>query len=147
MAKIDPAKLKAYMDQQDENDSVAGPDYEEEGGEDYLEEAAEELEESGAEGDYQGFLEMLFENAGAIQAAAGQVFLSAVEQELTDEVKGQLKKALDSMPEELVQGIKAHLAELDPDDLHELVENLEESGVIENDATVVPFLYWAARLA
>ena len=47
----------------------------------------------------------------------------------------------------LVSGMKAHFAELSPDQLHEIVENLEESGEIENDASVVPFLYWAARLA
>ena len=147
MAKIDPAKLKAYMDQQDEDDSVAGPDFEDEGGEDYLEEATEELEEAGAEGDYTAFMESMFEHGRALQTAAGTVFLSVVGQDLPENVKKQIMAELDKLPPELVDGIKAHLAELDVDDLHELIENLEEAGAIENDATVVPFLYWAARLA
>lgn len=147
MAKIDPAKLKSYMDQVDEDDSVAGPDLDHEDGDDYLEEAGEELEEAGATGDYAGFLEMLFQHADAVQAAAAKVFLSVIEHDLPPQAKKQLMAALDSLPPELVDGIKAHLAELDPDELHELIENLEESGAIDNDATVVPFLYWAARLA
>lgn len=145
MPKIDPSKLKAYMDQVAEEDNMA-PDLEGDLDEDYLEEAGEELEEAGATGDYEGFLEQLFQNGDAIQAAASTVYLTAMDQELPAETKTEIQAALKNLPAELVAGIKAHLAELDFDDLHEMVENLEEAGVIENDASVVPFLYWAARL-
>lgn len=145
MPRIDPSKLKAYMDQVAEEDNMA-PDLEGDLDEDYLEEAGEELEEAGATGDYEGFLEQLFQNGDAIQAAASTVYLTAMDQELPAETKAEIQKALKSLPAELVAGIKAHLAELDFDDLHEMVENLEEAEVIENDASVVPFLYWAARL-
>lgn len=147
MPKIDPAKLKSYMDQVAEEEDNSAPDLEDVESEDYLEEAGEELEEAGATGDYESFLELLFQNGEAVQAAASNVFLTMIEEELPEEVKAEIQTALKEMPPELVAGIKAHLAELDPDQLHEMVENLEESGVIENDASVVPFLYWAARLA
>jgi hypothetical protein len=147
MARLNPQILKSYMDQTEEDNDLASPDDETDGGDDYMEEAGEELKESGATGDYEGFLKMLFQNAGAIQEAASKVFLSVIDQELPDEAKQEIQDALASMPKDLVKGIKAHLAELDPDQLHDLVEELEESGAIENDASVVPFLYWAARLS
>lgn len=147
MPKIDPAKLKSYMDQVAEEEDNSAPDLEGVESEDYLEEAGEELEEAGATGDYESFLKVLFQNGEAVQAAASNVFLTLIEEELSEEIKAEIQTALKEMPPELVAGIKAHLAELDPDQLHEMVENLEEAGVIENDASVVPFLYWAARLA
>lgn len=151
MAKLAPKMLQSYMAKAKEDADI--PDYDEEvdvdseDGEDYLEEASEELEEAGAEGDYEGFMAMLFENAQAIQAAASHVFLTVLEEDIPEDVKEDIRVALEGMPAELVSGIKAHFAELSPDELHEVVENLEESGEIENDASVVPFLYWAARLA
>ncbi len=147
MPKIDPAKLQSYMAQVEDDDMMAGPDLEDEGGEDYLEEASEELEESGASGDYVAFLEALFANGDAIQAAASAVMLGLDADELPEQSKSQLKKALSSLPKDVAAGIKEHLAGMEFDDLHEMVENLEEAGAIENDGSVVPFLYWAARLA
>lgn len=145
MAKLDPVKLKSYMMQAEED--IAAPDYEDEGGEDYLAEAGEEMEEAGATGDYEGFLKLMFENAGDIQEAASKVFLSVIDEELSEDSKDEIRTAMAEMPKELVDGIKSHLASMDPDQLHELVEELEESGAIENDASVVPFLYWVARLS
>lgn len=151
MAKLAPKMLQSYMAKAKEDADV--PDYDEEvdvdseDGEDYLEEASEELGETGAEGDYEGFMSLLFENAPAIQAAASHVLVTVLEEELPEDVKEDIRVALQGLPDELVAGIKAHFAELSPDQLHEIVENLEESGEIENDASVVPFLYWAARLA
>lgn len=147
MPKIDPAKLKSYMSQVEEDDMVAGPDLEDEGGEDYLEDATEELEESGASGDYASFLEALFTNGSAVQAAASALMLGLDVDDLPAQSKARLKKALSSLPSDLASGIKEHLAGMEFDDLHEMVENLEEAGAIENDGSVVPFLYWAARLS
>lgn len=151
MAKLAPKMLQSYMAKAKEDADY--PDYDDEvdvdseSGEDYLEEATEELEEADASGDYEGFMAMMFENAQAIQAAAAHVFVTVLEEELPEDVKEDIRTALDGMPSELVAGMKAHLSSLSPDELHELVENLEESGEIENDASVVPFLYWASRLA
>ena len=147
MARLNPQILKSYMAQTEEDNDIASPDDETEGGDDYLEEAGEEMEDAGATGDYEGFLKMLFENAGALQEAASKVFLSVIDQELPEDAKQEIQAALAEMPQELVDGIKSHMAEMDPDQLHDLVEELEESGAIENDASVVPFLYWAARLS
>ena len=150
MAKLSPRMLQSFLAKAKEDDEL--PDYEDEtdveheSGEDYMEEAAEELEEAGASGDYEGFMELLFEHAGAIQAAASHVVLTVMEQELPEDAKEDIRVALEGLPEALVAGIKEHFANLTPDQLHEIVENLEESGEIENDASVVPFLYWAARL-
>jgi len=143
---VNPSKLKSYMDQVAEDSAF--PDYEEEDHDEheYKEEAEEELEEAGATGDYEGFLELLFQHAEEIQAAASSVIVDAMDS-IDEESKSAIATAMASMPQELVDGIKTHLAEMDPDQLHELVENLEEAGVIENDASVVPFLYWAARSA
>jgi len=151
MAKLAPKMLQSYMAKAKEDADF--PDYEDEsdveneGGEDYLEEATEEMEEAGATGDYEGFLKMLFENAAAIQAAAAHVFVTVLDEEIPEDAKEDIQVALNGLPEELVAGIKAHFAEMSPDELHDVVENLEESGEIENDASVVPFLYWAARLS
>lgn len=142
MARLNSQMLKSYMDQA-QND-IASPDYEE--SEDYLHEAGEELEEAGATGDYEGFLKLMFENAGDIQSAASKIFLSVIDEELPEDAKAEIQDALAKLPQELVTGIQEHLAAMDPDQLHDLVEELEESGAIENDASVVPFLYWAARL-
>lgn len=150
MAKLSPKLLQSFLAKSKEDDEL--PDYgdevdvDSEDGEDYMEEAEEELEETGASGDYEGFMQLLFENAQAIQAAASHVVLTVMEEELPEDVKEDIRVALDGLPEELVAGIKSHFANLTPDQLHEIVENLEESGEIENDASVVPFLYWAARL-
>lgn len=150
MAKLSPKMLQSFVAKAKEDDEL--PDYddegdlEDEGGEDYVEEAAEELEETGATGDYESFMELLFENAAAIQAAASHVVLTAMEEELPEDAKEDIRVALEGLPDALVAGMKSHFAELSLDQLHEIVENLEESGEIENDASVVPFLYWAARL-
>ena len=151
MAKLAPKMLQSYMAKAKEDADL--PDYEDESdvdnedGEDYLEEASEEMEEAGATGDYEGFMKMLFENAAAIQAAASHVFVTVLDEELPEDAKEDIKVALKGLPKELVMGIKAHFAEMSPDELHEVIENLEESGAIENDAAVVPFLYWASRLS
>lgn len=142
---VNPAKLKSYMTQVAEDSAY--PDYEDEEEdslEEYQEEAEEELEEAGATGDYQSFMQSLFEHGSAIQAAASMVYVTALDA-IDESTKASIKEALADLPPELVKGIKAHLAEMDPDELHELIENLEEAGAIENDAAVVPFLYWAAR--
>lgn len=141
---VNPGKLKSYMAQVAEDSAY--PDYEEDEDSlhEYQEEAEEELEEAGATGDYEGFLKLMFEHGSAIQAAASMVYVTALDA-IDDSVKGAIREAMADLPPELVTGIKQHLAEMDPDDLHELIENLEEAGAIENDAAVVPFLYWAAR--
>lgn len=144
---LDKSKLKSYM-QQVEEDS-AYPDYEDEEESDLheaQEEAVEELEEAGAEGDYEGFMELMFQHADAIQQAASSVYVTALDA-IDDDVKAAINEAVSGLPEELAMGIKQHLADMDPDQLHEVIENLEEAGAIENDAAVVPFLYWAARAA
>lgn len=144
---VNPSKLKSYLDLSEKEREV--PDYDDEDGSDYSEyeeEAAEEMEEAGATGDYEGFLKLLFQHAGEIQSAASSVFVTAVES-IDDAARESITAALAEMPQDLVDGIKSHLAEMSPDELHELIEELEESGAIENDATVVPFLYWAARTA
>lgn len=143
---VQPSKLKSYMEQVAEDQAY--PDYGDDENElhEYKEEAEEELEEAGASGDYEGFLELLFAHAEEIQAAASSVIVDAMDS-IDEESKAAIAAAMATMPQELVDGIKAHLADMDPDQLHELVENLEEAGVIENDASVVPFLYWAARSA
>lgn len=144
---VNPSKLKSYLEQSEEDAAI--PDYEDESDMDmseYEEEAAEEMEEAGATGDYEGFLKLLFQHAPEIQSAASTVYVTALDA-IDDDVRESITSSLAEMPQELVDGIKAHLAEMDADELHELVEQLEEAGVIENDASVVPFLYWAARAA
>lgn len=153
MAKLDPRMLKSYMDHVKASDSYDDDEYENEddveseGGEDYIEEGAEELAEQLDGGDYEGFMKLLFENATAIQAAASHITMTVMDEELPESAKEDLEVALEGLPEELVTGIKQHFAGMDLDQLHEVVESLEEAGAIENDASVVPFLYWAARLA
>lgn len=144
---LDKSKLKSYM-QQVEEDS-AYPDYEDEEESDLHEaeeEAVEELEEAGAEGDYEGFMELMFQHADAIQHAASSVYVTALDA-IDEDVKAAINEAVSGLPEDLAMGIKQHFADMDPDQLHEVIENLEEAGAIENDAAVVPFLYWAARAA
>lgn len=149
MAKLAPKMLQSYMAKAKEDadfpydDEV---DVENEGGDDYIEEASEELAEHAHSGDYEAFMKSLFEHAGAIQAAAGDIFLTVVDEDLPSEAKASLMAALAELPPDLVDGIKQHFAQLDVDELHDVVESLEESGAIENDATMVPFLYWAARV-
>lgn len=142
---VHPGKLKSYMSQVAEDSAY--PDYEDEDespAHEYEEEAEEELEEAGATGDYEGFLKLMFEHGSVLQAAASTVYVTALDA-IDDSTKASVKEALAELPPELVDGIKAHLAEMDSDELHDLIENLEEAGAIENDAAVVPFLYWAAR--
>ena len=143
---VDPKLLKSYMAEVKEADEPA--DYDEEDGLDageFVHEASEELEEAGAEDGYEGFLKALYEAAPAIQEAARKVYVTAMD-DLEDDVREEIAAALDEMPDEVVNGIKQHLADLDPDALHEFVELLEEAGGIENDASVVAWLYWAARV-
>ena len=151
MAKLDPVKLKSYMDHVKDQDEM--PDYddevdvEDEGGEDAIEEASEELAEEAHAGDYEQFMQMLFEHASAIQAAASHITMTTFDQDLPESAKEDLAVALEGLPPELVHGIQEHFGNLDLDQLHDVVESLEDAGAIENDAAVVPFLYWAARLA
>lgn len=140
---LNPKLLKSYM--AEVKDSQDHSDFEEDDASEYVEEASEELEEAGVEDDYEGFLKSLYENAPAIQDAASKVYASAMG-ELEDDVKEEIASAMDEMPEELVAGIKKHLADMDPDQLHDFVEALEDAGGIENDASVVAWLYWAARI-
>lgn len=141
---VNPKLLKSYMDEVKASNEPH--DYEDEGAEssEFEEEAGEELAELGVEDGYEGFLKALYEHAPAIQAAANEVYVTALD-EIEDDVKEQIAAALDEMPDEVVNGIKQHLAELDPEQLHDFVEELEEAGGIENDASVVAWLYWAAR--
>ncbi len=139
---VDPKMLKSYMAEAKEAHEPA--DYGDDDAAEFVEEGTEELEEMGVEDGYEGFLKSLYENASAIQAAASEVYVTALDA-IDDEVKEQIASALDEMPEDLVAGIKTHLADLDPDQLHELIEELEDMGGIENDASVVAWLYWAAR--
>ncbi len=141
---VNPSKLKSYMAQVAEDSAYPDYDEDEESVHEYKEEAEEALEEAGASGDYEGFLHMLFEHGSAIQAAASMVYVTALDA-IDDSTKAAIKEAMADLPPELVDGIKAHLAEMDPDQLHEMIESLEEAGAIENDAAVVPFLYWASR--
>lgn len=150
MAKLAPKMLQSYMAKAKEDADL--PDYDEEevdvdaeDGEDYIEEASEEMAEEMHGGDYEDFMQSFFEHASDIQSAADSIVLSVLDEELDDAVKADLTDALDAMPPELVAGIKAHFSKLSLDELHDVVESLEESGAIENDASVVPFLYWAAR--
>lgn len=153
MAKLDPMKMKSYMAHVKEQDDM--PDYdddeevdvEDEGGEDGFKEAAEEMAEEVHAGDYEGFMKLLFENAPAIQAAASHIAMTVMDEELPESAKEDLEVAMESLPADLVAGIKQHFAKMDLDQLHDVVESLEDSGAIENDASVVPFLYWAARIA
>ena len=154
MAKLDPLKLKSYMahvkeqdEMPDDEDEGSEADLENEGGEDSIQEGAEEMAEQLDAGDYEQFMQLLFENAHAIQAAASHIAMSVMDEELPESAKEDLEVALKGLPEELVAGIKSHFANMDLDALHEVVESLEDSGAIENDASVVPFLYWAARLS
>lgn len=144
---VNPKLLKSYMAEVKEAEEPA--DYEEseesEGSGEFEHEAAEALEEAGVEDDYEGFLRAFYEAAPAIQEAASRVYVTALDA-LEDDVREEIASALDEMPEEVVAGIKTHLADLDADQLHEFVEELEEAGGIENDASVVAWLYWAARV-
>lgn len=140
---VDPKLLKSYM--AEVKDSHNPPDYEEDDASEYMEEATEELEEIEGEDDYEGFLKSFYENAPAIQEAANKVYVTALDA-LEDDVREEIASALDEMPDELVAGIKKHLAEMSQDELHDFVEELEEAGGIENDASVVAWLYWAARV-
>lgn len=142
---VDPKLLKSYMSEVKEANEPADYEEEDEGGGEFEHEAAEALEEAGVEDGYEGFLKAFYEAAPAIQEAANKVYVTALD-EIEDDVKEEIAAALDEMPDEVVNGIKEHLATLDPDDLHEFVEELEEAGGIENDASVVAWLYWAARI-
>ncbi len=145
---LDKSKLKSYMEQVAEDSAY--PDYDEEDEESFEEEQEEEEEEldeeehDSGEG-YEGFMEMLYQHADAIQQAASSVYVTALD-ELEEDAKVAIIEALEQLPDDLVEGIKKHLGNMDPDELHSLIENLEESGAIENDASVVPFLYWTARM-
>lgn len=146
---LDKSKLKSYMEQVAEDSAY--PDYDEEEDESSFEEEQEEEEEEldeeehdSGEG-YEGFMEMLYQHADAIQQAASSVYVTALD-ELEEDAKIAIIEALEQLPDDLVEGIKKHLGNMDPDELHSLIENLEESGAIENDASVVPFLYWTARM-
>lgn len=138
---ISPKALGAYMDKGAEE---MDDDFELDEGAESEEHKAEESPEHEA---LEEFLEMLMEHGDAIESAAHSVELFTGEGELDEETADQIQAALAEMPEELRAGLKKYLAALSMDDLHELMEQLEESGAISNDAVVVPWLYHAARLA
>lgn len=141
---MDRKLLAAYrdgpMDDDDELDEleveIEDDEVEVEGGESEEDTAALEA-----------FLQMLMQHGAEIESAAHAVDLFEGDAELDDETTEQLQAALETLPEELRAGIKTHLADMSMDDLHELLEALEEGGAFENDALVVPWLYYAARVA
>lgn len=139
---ISPKALGSYMADKadDEMDDVELEAVE---GEESEEHEAEESPEHEA---LEEFLEMLMEHGDAIESAAHAVELFTGEGELDEDTREQIEAALADMPEELKAGFKTYLAGLSIDELHELIEKLEESGAISNDAVVVPWLYHAARL-
>jgi len=148
MARLNPQMLKSYMAKAQEDDDISSPDDETEGGSDYFEKADDDAtEQDDDSGGYEGFMRLMFEHASELQTAANKVFLSVIDDELPEDTKDEIRAAIKNMPPELISGIKEYLTDLGPDQLHEMVEELEESGAIENDASVVPFLYWAARLS
>lgn len=139
---ISPKKLGAYMEAQDadfDEVEVETPEMESEESEEH---EAEESEEHEA---LEHFLTMLMENGALIESAAHQVELFSGEQELDEDTAEQLEATLESLPEDLKAGMAKFIAGLSMDDLHELLEQLEEVEAIENDAVVVPYLFHAAR--
>lgn len=140
---ISPKKLGAYMAAQDadmDDVEIETPEMEEAEGEEH---EAEESEEAEA---MEHFLSMLMDNGALIESAAHQVELFAGDQELDEDTIEQLAATLADLPEELKAGMAKFFAGLSMDELHELVEQLEEMEAIENDAVVVPYLFHAARL-
>ena len=90
MARLNPQMLKSYLDQS--QDDIASPDYEE--SDDYLEESSEDLAESLHGGDYEGFMKMMFDHAHDIQQAASKTFLTSLDEQLSEDVKGEIKAAM-----------------------------------------------------
>lgn len=140
---ISPKALGAYMADQDVEEMDDDVELEAEEGE---ESEAHEAEESPEHEALEEFLEMLMEHGDAIESAAHAVELFTGEDELDEETAEQIQAALEDMPDELKAGLKKYLGALSMDELHEVIEKLEESGAISNDAVVVPWLYHAARL-
>lgn len=140
---IPPKKLGAYMQSQDadldEMEEIEAPG-----------EALESDEDEGAESDeheaLEAFLAKLMEAGTEIESAAHQVELFEGDLELDDDTREQIESTLEAMPQELKDGMAKFLAGLSMDELHELLEQLEEMGAIENDAVVVPYLFHASRL-
>lgn len=140
---ISPKKLGAYMEAQDadmEDVELETPEMEAEESEEH---EAEESEEHEA---LEHFLMLVMENAPMIETAAHQVELFAGDQELDEDTLEQLEATLADMPDELKAGMAKFFAALSMDELHELVEQLEEAEAIENDAVVVPYLFHASRM-
>lgn len=134
-------KLGAFMEAQDaaEYEDAEMPELEES-------EEMEESEESDESEALEAFLKLLMEHGSQLETAAHQVELFSGEEELDDDTKEQIEATLADMPEELTAGLGKFFGTLSMDELHELVEQLEEMDAIENDAVVVPYLFHAARL-
>ena len=134
-------KLGAYMEASDaaEYGEAEAPELDEV-------DEAEEAEESDEAEALEGFLKLLMEHGQQIETAAHQVELFEGEAELDEDTVEQLEATLTDMPDELKAGMAKFFAGLSMDDLHELVEQLEEMDAIENDSVVVPYLFHAARL-
>lgn len=137
---ISPKKLGAYMEAQDADyDEVEVEEPEED-----IE--AEEGEESPEHEALEAFMSMLMDNGTLLETAAHQVELFGDEAELDEDTVEQIQAALAALPDELKAGMAKYFAGLSIDELHELVEQLEEADAIENDAVVVPFLFHASKL-
>lgn len=134
-------KLGAYMEAQEpvDYDEAEAPELEEP-------EEMEEGEESKDAEELEAFLGLLMEHGQQLETAAHQVELFGGEAELDEDTIEQLQATLADMPEELKAGMAKFFAGLSMDELHELVEQLEEMEAIENDAVVVPYLFHASRM-
>lgn len=140
---IPAKKLGAYMAAQDADFDEMAVEPEEVEAEESEEAEADESEEHEA---MEGFLKLLMDNGALIETAAHQVELFAGDQELDEDTLEQLEATLADMPDELKAGMAKYLSGLSIDELHELLEQLEEVDAIENDAVVVPYLFHATRM-
>lgn len=138
---IPAKKLGAYMEAQDvdteEMDELEAGEEMEADEDEMAEEESEALE---------SFLSLLMEHGAQLETAAHAVQLFGGEAELDDDTIEQIESSLADMPDDLKAGMAKFFGGLSMDELHELVEQLEEMEAIENDAVVVPFLFHASRL-
>lgn len=139
---IPAKKLGAFMAAQDvDTDDM---DLETEAEEMDEGEEAEVGEDEAAE--LEDFLKLLIEHGAQLETAAHAVQLFGGEAELDEDTVDQLAASVADLPDELKAGMAKFFAGLSMDDLHELLEQLEEVDAIENDAVVVPFIYHASRM-
>lgn len=143
---INPAMLAAFAKR--ESDDSEMPEYDEEmEGEELSEEPEAEATEEGVDEEALAqFLMVLSENAPQIESAAMAAEILDIADDLPEDVKSAIMTALEDMDPAVKLGLAEYVAEMDADTLHELVEQLEEEGIITNDGVVVPWLYWASRL-